>query len=58
MTGTIQREALEAISEFVVAGALEKFCTEHGMKFHPEEPPYVTMARIADFALRIPVDHA
>jgi len=52
----MEKEALTAISEFVVAGALEGFCQKYGVYFHPDEPPYLTMARIAAFTLKTPVD--
>ena len=46
---TIQHEALKAI-----AGSQEDqfaFCELHGVYYHEMEPPYLTMGRIAQWAL-------
>ena len=46
---TLQHEALKAI-----AGSQEEafaFCELHGVYYHPMEPTYLTMGRIASWAL-------
>jgi hypothetical protein len=46
---TLQHEALKAI-----AGSQEEafaFCEVHGIYYHPMEPTYLTMGRIAQWAL-------
>lgn len=46
---TLQHEALKAI-----AGSQEEafaFCELHGVYYHPMEPTYLTMGRIAQWAL-------
>lgn len=44
-------EALKVIAGFPDQEAMFDYCTKHGIGFHRMEPPYLTMARIANEAL-------
>lgn len=45
------KEALEAIANFFNQAAMLAYCDAHGIWYAHEEPPYLTMGRIAAKAL-------
>jgi hypothetical protein len=48
---TIQHLALEVIASGPEQSMMFAFCEAYGIYFAPQEPPYLTMARIARWAL-------
>ena len=46
------KEALKVIAGFPNQDAMFVYCEAHKIGFNKLEPPYLTMARIADFAIK------
>jgi hypothetical protein len=44
-------EALNVIAGFPDLGSMFIWCEIHGIQFDKQEPPYLTMAKIAAYAL-------
>jgi hypothetical protein len=56
---TLQRAALAAIASGPDQKEMFAFCDAQGVYYHEMEPPYLTMARIAQWALLVkqtPID--
>lgn len=47
------KEALEVIAGFPNLDAMYAYCATHGIRHNQQEPPYLTMAKIAEFGANL-----